>query len=266
MAIKDGSLPAGRPVRVVAAPSQNSRHQRRPHTSPAHHAQQLWPGMEHDHATPPSQRAEELLRQAQAAEGAQLRPQQRRACQPGGTWVHADAACKYGALVTELAKLWAEQWVLGLHEEALGPQSHLLLPEAGSKLSARVHDGDGYWHRWCRVRLCPDRPPTNFPALRLSLSAPLQWYLGSGWTCTGSSWQRLSPSSVPRRLPEPRGCSSSSACASRLSCSLQARTWSQPQTGTPTSPGSIRRSPLLQVQGMAASLQASGTHWPTVQQ
>lgn len=104
----------------------------------------------------------------------------------------------------------------------------------------------------------------DFHASRLNLCAPLQWHLGSGWTCTGSSWRRLWPTSVPRRLPEPRGCSSSSACASRLSCDRRARTWTRPQTGTPTSPGSARRSPLFQLQGVAASLQASGTHWPTV--
>ena len=81
---KDKSLPAGRPVRIVAAPSESSRHQHRPHTSPAHHAQQLWPGMERGPAAPSSQR-EQLLRQAQAAEGAESRPQQRRARQPGKT-------------------------------------------------------------------------------------------------------------------------------------------------------------------------------------
>ena len=95
---KDGMLPAGRPVRIVAAPSHSHRHQHRLPTSPARQAQQLWPGMEHGHAAPPFQR-EQVLRQAQVAESAQLQPQQRRDRQPGGTRGQADAACRFGAPV-----------------------------------------------------------------------------------------------------------------------------------------------------------------------
>ncbi len=127
-------LPAGRPVRIVAAPSQSSRHQHRPHTSLAHHAQQLWPGMEHGHAAAPPSQREQLLRQAQAAEGAQPRRQQRRPGQPGGTWGPAEAACRHTAPMDRTVGSQR------LREQASGPHICLLLSGRGFTLSAQVPD------------------------------------------------------------------------------------------------------------------------------
>ena len=159
-------------MRIVAAPSHGSRHQDRPHTSPAHHAQQLWPGMEHGHAAVPSQR-EQLLRQAQAAEAAQQRPQQRRARQPGGTW---------GVTRMQLAHTecqWAGRRVLGLHEQAPGPHRRFLLSKQGFMLSAQVHAVMGA----CKVMPCksvPSMPPACPASIKgdpmcTPAVAPAQW-------------------------------------------------------------------------------------------